>query len=169
MNTTMSQDPQPIALLDLPPEILTSVFLFLPDKSILTCKRVNHYLEDLISSSVEVQYALHSSLTTLVDNPHSPFSAQERLAKLRSKECSWEEMTINFTKSIQIPFPTSGIYDLTGGVYLLGDTSLKVLHYVTLPSQPNQEIIWQKLRTEEMIIDMGLCVYEHDLLAVITT
>jgi hypothetical protein len=165
----MSQDPQRLSVLDLPPEILTTILLFLPVHSILRCKRVNHYLANLISNCAEIQYSLCARLATQLDNPKCPLSAKERFSQLSARESRWEEMTINFQKSIKVPFLTSGIYDLTSGVYLLGDASRMALHYTYLPNRPDEEVVWKELRTEQTIIDMGFCVYEHDLLAVITT
>jgi hypothetical protein len=63
---------------------------------------------------------------------------------------------------------------LTGGVYLLGDATRRTLHYTYLPNKDDVlkdgEIEWKgkEVRMEHMIIDMGLNVYENDLLAVIT-
>lgn len=156
-----------MALLDLPPEILTHILLCLPTASVLRCKRLNQYLQNLISQSVELQYHIRRGLSELLDNPHCKLSVSERLDCLL-KENRWEELDLNFKESFHIPFTTSGIYDLTGGIYLLGNVSRKVLHYIYLPSEPNQEVEWKEVRLDKTIIDMGLCVYEHDLLAVIT-
>lgn len=158
-----------MTLADLPLEIVTHILLFLPIPSVLRCKAVNHYLRDLISNSVEVQYYIHRSISAQLDNPRCELSIVERLHQLLLREGNWQDLSFNFDGTIDIPFPTSGIYDLTGGIYLLGDASRKVLHYTQLPSEPDQGAEWKEVRLEETIIDMGFCVYEHDLLAVITT
>lgn len=156
-------------LVDLPPEIITHILLFLPSLSILACAKVNQYLHDLISDSVEVQYYIHRSMSGQLDNPYSTLSISDRLENLLIRESRWEELYVNFEQIIDVPFASSGIYDLTGDIYLLGSASRRVLHYIYLPSEPNQKVEWKELHSPHTIIDMGLCVYEHDLIAVITT
>lgn len=104
-----------------------------------------------------------------LDNPNSNLSVNDRLMQLTTKDSRWEQLSLNFSKSVNVPFPTSGIYDLTGGIYLLGDSSRKGLYYTYLPNKPDEEVQWKVVRTDQTILDMGLCVYEHDLLAIITT
>ncbi|XP_006463004.1 hypothetical protein AGABI2DRAFT_186799 [Agaricus bisporus var. bisporus H97] len=160
-------------LLHIPPEILTQVILLLPLKSIIVCKQVNHYIHSLISESVEIRYLVQLLLSEYVDNPHSSLSTNERLALLEKRNRS-KGIDARVRKRFKIPFVVSGIYDLTGGIYLLGGPRRKSLHYMYLPDKadfPNyEEIEWRgkEIRMEYTIIDMGLSVYENDLLAVIT-
>ncbi|EKM79712.1 hypothetical protein AGABI1DRAFT_59449 [Agaricus bisporus var. burnettii JB137-S8] len=160
-------------LLHLPPEILTQVILLLPLKSIIVCKQVNHYIHSLISESVEIRYLVQLLLSEYVDNPHCSLSTNERLALLEKRNRS-KGIDARVRKRFKIPFVVSGIYDLTGGIYLLGGARRKSLHYMYLPDKANfpnyEEIEWRgkEIRMEYTIIDMGLSVYENDLLAVIT-
>ncbi|KXN81081.1 hypothetical protein AN958_06125 [Leucoagaricus sp. SymC.cos] len=166
----MSQHTQSTFLLDLPPEILTHILLFLPSTNVLTCHLVNRYLHKLITGSVEIRYYLAGQLTGQIDNPRSTLDIAERLDRLAKREKRWDYIEPTFAKTkVDVPFFTSGIYDLTGGVYLLGESSRKVLHYMYLPTTPDEEVVWKEVRTKHPIIDMGLCVYEHDLLAIVTT
>ncbi|EKM77109.1 hypothetical protein AGABI1DRAFT_77888 [Agaricus bisporus var. burnettii JB137-S8] len=160
-------------LLHLPPEILTQVVLLLPLKSIVVCKQVNHYIRSLILDSVEIRYLVQLLLLELVENPHCSLSIHERLSILEKRNRS-KGIDARLRKRIRIPFQKSGIYDLTGGIYLLGDATRTSLHYMHLPDKVDlsndEEIEWRgkEVRMEHTIIDMGLNVYEHDLLAVIT-
>ena len=158
-------------LIDLPPEILVRIFLFLPIPGLLACQGVNHYLSNVISSSIELQYALHCKSATQLDtdNPQCLLSFKERLTLLLAKEARWKELNQRFHSTANISFLTSGIYDLSGGVYLLGDVSRRTLHYTYLPNDSDQKLVWKSLSTDHLIIDMGLCVHEHDLIAIVTT
>ncbi len=158
-----------LTLVDLPPEILTHILLLLPSPSVLACAKANRYFLDLISDSVEVRYHIHRSISGQLNNPYSKLPIYDRLVELLVRERRWEEISADFERTIDVPFPSSGIYDLTGGIYLLGSVSRKVLHYFYLPSEPGEEVEWKELRLPHTIIDMGLCIYDHDLMAVITT
>ncbi len=158
-----------LTLVDLPPEILIRILLLLPSPSIFACAKVNRYFLDLIADSVEVQYHILCNISGKLDNPSSKIPIYDRLVELLVRERRWEEFSLDVERTIDIPFPSSGIYDLTGGIYLLGSVSRRVLHYFYLPSEPGEEIEWRDLRLPHTIIDMGLCVEEHDLMAVITT
>lgn len=158
-------------LIDLPPEILVRIFLFLPLPGLLACQGVNNYIYNVITSSIELQYALHCKSATQLDtdNPHCLLSFKERLTLLLAKESRWKELNHRFHTTANIPFLTAGIYDLSGGVYLLGDASRRALHYSYLPNDSDQKLVWKSLTTDHSIIDMGLCVHEHDLIVIITT
>lgn len=158
-------------LINLPPEILVRIFLFLPLPGLLACQGVNYYLYNVISSSIELQYALHCKSATQLDtdSPHCLLSSKERMALLLDKEARWKELNHRFHSAANISFLTSGIYDLSGGVYLLGDVSRRTLHYTYLPNDSDQKLVWKSITTDHSIIDMGLCVHEHDLIVIITT
>lgn len=158
-----------LVLTDLPPEILTNIFLLLPSTSVLACARVNRYLQEVISASVEVQYHVHRNISGQLDNPSSEYPICDRLVDLLVREHRWGEFHINFERIIDVPFPSSGIYDLTGGILLLGSASRKALHYIYLPGELDEELKWKELHSPHTIIDLGLCVYEQDLIAVVTT
>ncbi|XP_006455559.1 hypothetical protein AGABI2DRAFT_153436 [Agaricus bisporus var. bisporus H97] len=123
---------------------------------------------DNIKPLLENAQEVHAGL-----NPHCSLSIHERLSLLEKRNCS-KGIDARLRKRIKIPFQTSGIYDLTGGIYLLGDATRTSLHYMYLPDKVDlsndEEIEWmgKEVRMEHTIIDMALSVYENDLLAVIT-
>jgi len=86
-----------------------------------------------------------------------------------------------FRKPIQVcvPFDSTGIYDFTGGAFLLGRRLNSASRrptvgysYVSLPSfseEENQkEVQWMGLNLGIPILDVGLAVHEHDLIAALT-
>ena len=157
-------------LFDLPPEILIRILLYLPLPTLLTCHSVNRHLHDLVSGSAEIQYALHCGFAMQLntDNPLCLVSVKERLTQLSTREMQWQKFTCDSQNTTNIAFRTSGIYDLSGGIFLLGHASRRMLHYTYLPSTSDEQVVWKSIATDHLIIDMGLCVYEHDLIAVIT-
>ena len=102
------------------------------------------------------------------DNPLCLVSVKERLTQLSTREMQWQKFVCNSQSTTDIPFKTYRICDLSGGIFLLGDASRRMLHYTYLPSTSDEQVVWKSIATDHLIIDMGLCVYEHDLIAVIT-
>jgi hypothetical protein len=160
-------------LLHLPPEILNQIFILLPLESIVVCKRVNRYIRSLISASVEIQYLVQRLLSGHVENPYCSLSVRERLALLEQRNrTKWSD--IGSRLKIKLPFRDLGTYELTEGVYLLGDITRRTLQYMYLPDKDDLpkdgEIEWKgkEVRMEDMVVGLGLNVYENDLLAVIT-
>ena len=77
----------------------------------------------------------------------------------------------------------SGIYDLTGGVLLLGERQANQsavgtdnVHTVKLQSafdrhddnKLSSDSLWQKIDVGRQVIDVGLAIQEHDLIAIVT-
>ncbi|KAF8258992.1 hypothetical protein EI94DRAFT_1752770 [Lactarius quietus] len=104
------------------------------------------------------------------------------LSKAPSSSAEREEAwaSLDFRKSVQVtvPFESTGIYDFTGGALLLGtrlhNTSRRpTIGYscVTLPSlssTEDQKLKWRELSLGIQILDVGLAVHEHDLIAALT-
>lgn len=155
--------------LDLPTELIVRICLLLNPPDLLSCQLTSKILHDIIQRSVIIQYhcALHAASAD--DNPNCPLSLSERLALLRRGSKAWKILEPNFIQTIPVAHDPSGIYDLTGGTYLLGNYARLELHYVQLPNSPEERSVWRTINVDRRIIDMGLSVYEHDLLAVITT
>jgi len=80
-------------------------------------------------------------------------------------------VNIDFRKKIQVTHDPSGIYDVGGGIYLMGDKDKRTLHFLELPKTEREaeEMKWNNIKVEKCLIDMALSVYEHDLVAVVTT
>ena len=155
-------------LLNLPTELVVHILLYL-DTDIASCRLTCTYLDNVVRDSVVLQY--HTALigARATDNPCSDLPLSKKLEQLKDGEKAWAVLKPTSITTIPVKHNTSGIYDLTGGVYLLGNQSRRDLHYVRLPSHPGEEPEWSTIHVGRTIIDMGLCVYEHDLIAVVTT
>jgi len=77
-----------------------------------------------------------------------------------------------------VPFETTGLYDFTGGAFFLSrkhycanrETTMGY-SYIALPSISNtqdQKLKWKDFSLETEMLDFGLAVHEHDLIAVLT-
>ncbi|KDR70836.1 hypothetical protein GALMADRAFT_254444 [Galerina marginata CBS 339.88] len=80
--------------------------------------------------------------------------------------------------------PNGIVYGLTGGIYLLGDAEHTALYWIMLPGKAelldDKQPSWNKIDLEALrhhpdsdgrerrIVNTGLCIYEHDLVAIIT-
>ncbi|KAF9448680.1 hypothetical protein P691DRAFT_729223 [Macrolepiota fuliginosa MF-IS2] len=156
-----------VTLLELPPEILIRILLGLPFTSVVICRRVNRYLQILISESAEVQYRIHLGISGLVDNPSCNLPVSERLSRLLAKERRWEDVNFDFNKIIDVPFqfPYYHTRLITG--FFSGITANEI-HCMETPSAPDWEAKWRRVSPGKRIISTGTCVYEHDLHVLIT-
>ncbi|KAJ7698177.1 hypothetical protein B0H14DRAFT_3529054 [Mycena olivaceomarginata] len=168
-------DPGCFRLLDLPPEILAYIFTFLPNAALHTARQSCHFLSAFITSSVELQYQMAVEVAQVTDNPTSPIPISERLARLRAREEAFGEVNATWKVSVSVPFPASGLYELSGGMFWLGEVNRKALRYIELPSRPAEEgappMEWGRIALpskESVIIDFGLGIEEHDLIAMVT-
>lgn len=161
-----------MALLDLPNELIIQILSHLPHKDLITCQLLNNAFYTTIKTSVLLQFQIALSTFKATDNLSCPLSVSERLQALKSSEDAWTFLRKDFVRRIAVNFEVSGIYDLTGGVFLLGNATRTALHYIKLPSSIEDDVKWKKIQMdlgEGTIIDAGFSLYEHDLLAVITT
>jgi len=103
----------------------------------------------------------------------------DRLCILERREEAWA--VLDFRKPIQVcvPFDSTSIYDFTGGAFLLGTRLYSASRrptvgysYVSLPSLSEEEsqkgVEWMGLNLGIQILDVGLAVHEHDLIAALT-
>ncbi|KAJ3484819.1 hypothetical protein NLJ89_g11951 [Agrocybe chaxingu] len=156
-------------LLQLPCEIILNVFNYLPLHDLQTCRCTNKALHILIRDSVVLQYKMALETAQAEDNPCSLAPYSEKLEDLRASEEAWSMVKPKFAVQIPVQHHPSGIYDLTGGAYLLGNIDRKTLHYLKLPRTLRDDRSWRSVTVDRTIIDMGLCVFEHDLIVIITT
>ena len=165
-----------MALLDLPNELIIQILSHLNHQDLIACQLSNSALYTAIKASVVLQLQIALSRFKAIDNLSCPLSVSERLQALKDSEDAWTFLRQDFKRRITVNFEVSGIYDLTDGVFLLGNASRTALHYIKLPSSIDDDVGWKKIqlncgpiRGEGTIIDMGFCIQEHDLLAVVTT
>lgn len=154
--------------LDLPFEIILKILSLLSPIELSTCQLVNKYLNVIISKSLTLQYRTALELAKADDNPCSVVSLPQKLEEIQSSEAAWATLQPNFIVSLPVKHRTSGIYDLSAGTYLLGNADRMALQYLRLPTQADDPLNWRKITLNKTIIDMGFCVFEHDLIAIFT-
>ncbi|OBZ77956.1 hypothetical protein A0H81_02072 [Grifola frondosa] len=105
-----------------------------------------------------------------------------KLRLLRGREQAWRRLDLPEVTSIPVRHSPSGIYDLTRGVFLLGERSrqssrrstdgLKFIKISSIGANGTERgdghISWSTIKLERPIIDIGLSAQEHDLIAVVT-
>lgn len=158
-----------VSLFDLPTELLIRIFCDLNSSDLVSCQLTHSSLCNIITESVVLSYRKALDSAGFEDSPHSKIIISERLALLNAQENAWLNIRPNFKQIVKINHSPSGIYDVTGGIYLLGDRTRRALHYVTLPTEPSDVARWNKIDLGQNIIDMALAIYEHDLIAIVTT
>ncbi|KAG5651944.1 hypothetical protein H0H81_006828 [Sphagnurus paluster] len=156
-------------LLLLPPELTVRIISLLDLRDILKIKRVHSTFRDYVKSFNTLQYRIATLSAGVENNQHSTVSISDRLEVLNSLQLGWARGNVDFKKTVPVLHQPSGIYDLKGGVYLLGDVDRRTLHYFTLPCTPDDEVVWKKIEIEKLFVDIGLAIYEHDLIAVFTS
>jgi hypothetical protein len=112
------------------------------------------------------------------DDLRPGLSYPERLLLLQRREEAWANLDFHKNVQVTVPFESTGIYDFTGGAFLLGtrlhSTSRRPTigySYLTLPSltsTEDQKLEWRGLSLGIQILDVGLAVHEHDLIAALT-
>lgn len=117
-----------------------------------------------------LQYHITKQIAAIEDSQYGcDVPVSDRLVLLNSREKGWERFRIDFKRSIPVELHASGIYDLSSGVYLLGGQGKCQIHYCVLPKRETDEVRWEAIKVERPLIDIGLALYEHDLIAVVTT
>jgi hypothetical protein len=165
--------------LELPGELLIQILSQLTLGELLSCKCVNRLLNEIVEESVVLQYVIETEAAGVRDNPRSHLATAERLDRLRRREDAMTRFRISHIRTVPVQIPTSGIYDLSGGVYLLGTaaphdrsvtTGINCLRFQTIAETPE----WSEIKigfekTGRRIIDIGLALQEHDLIALVTS
>ncbi|KAF8054232.1 hypothetical protein FPV67DRAFT_1132241 [Lyophyllum atratum] len=155
-------------LLDLPPETIVRILCYLDLQDLVSVTRTSRALHSINAFQV-LQYRFALQAAGLEDNPDSSLVVAERLALLKNREEGWSNFSFDFRTTLPIQHMPSGIYDMTGGIYLLGDVNKRTLHYCKLPSKPSDPLTWSRIDIDRPLVDMGLSIYEHDLIAIVTT
>ncbi|CAL1712229.1 unnamed protein product [Somion occarium] len=166
-------------LLDLPPELLIRIFLLFDNPGdVLACSRTNRNVYTLVVEDVRIQYHIETLAARVTNNPKCMLPIAERLARLKRREAAWRDLSVRRSTTVPISYSPTGIYDLSGGVYFLGErqhigqlaTLTRSLRWIRLPSveedREEREIQWNKIDVGKDIADLGLALDEHDLVAV---
>lgn len=156
-------------LLDLPTELIVKILLYISPHDLVACQLTGKFLRCIVQTSLQLQYASALEVAGVENNLRSTLGLAEKLELLNAREEAWLHPAPNFTKDVRVNHVTSGIYDLTGGVYLLGNTSQRSVHYCVLPSSQSDTVDWKAIKVDRSLIDIGLAIEEHNLIAIITT
>ncbi|KAM6499832.1 hypothetical protein JOM56_005340 [Amanita muscaria] len=172
--TTPDDDntPLPVTIVTLPRELVERILLLLDIESMLTCRLVNREFNEIIQSSILLQYFLACKIAGVVDNPQSPLSYAERFEVLKKREDAWRKLTPVFETTISINRRTSSrICRSTEGVLFLSDDNPKDLNYCHLTSFPQDKPRWIRipghgpaLDWSGILVNFETALYEHDLI-----
>ena len=167
----------PTSLLHIPPELISSILLYLSVHDILSCRRTCRTLYDLCSDS-HWRYLVQMERSAVIDDIRPGLCYPDRLGVLEKREEAWEVLDIRRSVQVSVPFESTGIYDFTGGAFLLGTRLYSASRrptvgysYLSLPSlsdAQDQKLEWKGLSLGIQILDVGLAVQEHDLIAALT-
>lgn len=167
------------SLLDLPPELVIRILLYMSLQDVGCCQLSNSFLCLIITNSPEIQYHLATLIAGVENNDQFELGIHERIERLRSRERGWEELKFEFSQEIQIVDSGYGVYDiLIEGLYFrmctwgVNDASryLEEICYFKMPSKPGEDIHLDKIYFPGPygVLAMAVAAYEHDLLAVVT-
>jgi len=162
--------------LDLPPELLIEILLGLPPSDIVSSAQlVNRYLYSLIQESSHLQYHIETKYAGVEDNPQSNMVSADRLDLLWRSQRAWSDFIVGKQVNLPVRHYSSGLYDLSAGVYVLGelgdtiaDYPTTALRYTNLRVYQGNEP-WARISVGRNIIDFGLAIRENDLIALVTT
>ena len=164
-----------MSLPHIPPELMIRILLYLSPHDIISCRRTCRILYDICSVPV-LRYLVQMERCAVSDDLRPGLGYLERLRILEKREEAWA--TLDFRRSVQVPVPfnPSNTYDLTGGAFLLGtgpssadDEPTVGYSYVSLPSlSEDKKVEWKGFNLGIPILDVGLGVYEHDLIVAVT-
>jgi hypothetical protein len=165
-----------ISLLHIPPELITRILLHLSPHDIISCKRTCRMLYDMCNEPV-LRYLVQMERCAVSDDMRPGLGYRERLRILEKREEAWAMLDFRRSEQVSVPFDATNLYDLTGGAFLQGTmldcTSKRPTGYtfVSLPSlldAQDQKSEWKSISLETQILDVGLAVHEHDLIAILT-
>jgi hypothetical protein len=153
---------------DLPSYVIHEILSLISPIELAACQLVNKQLNVTISESLILQYRFALALAMADDNPSSMIPLPQKHKDIRSSEAAWATLQPKFIASRRVKHRTSGIYDLSAGTFLLGNASRKALQYLQLPTRVGDSLGWRSIILDKSIIGVGSCVFEHDLIAIIT-
>ncbi|KAI0028553.1 hypothetical protein K488DRAFT_89627 [Vararia minispora EC-137] len=161
-----------VGLFDLPAELIDHIISLLPPCDIMrvriTCKRLNNIVE----ASSRLQFILECHACGLIVTLHPSLSSSDRLDRLRQRERNWRSLKEVSSYEVKLPFRPNGIYDLAGGIFILGigDGSSGQYGYLRLLSAGDEmkPPSWNLFTVDAELVDFGLSVYENDLIVLVT-
>ncbi|KDR68971.1 hypothetical protein GALMADRAFT_145992 [Galerina marginata CBS 339.88] len=157
-----------VHLSDLPAELLFSVASYLHFTDIYSLQRTCRSISQVIRSSSQLSYQIELEIAGMKDNPHCALPVTTRLDMLRARERAWASFEYSFLSSLEVPHKSSGLCDLTSGVYFMGkeddDSVTRSVQALRLPHQVNSETEWDIIQFNANIIHCEASL-ENDILA----
>lgn len=129
-----------LEFLHLPPELLVHILSYLPGKDLLFSVQLTcHFLRDVVRTSTSLQYIIELFYAGFENNLLSNVAVAERWEALRRSEEAWSNLTSVRRSTLHVAHASSGLYDLSAGIYVLGERgeegrSSMALRYTYLPS-----------------------------------
>jgi hypothetical protein len=133
-------------------------------------------LYDLCSCPA-LHYLVQMERSAVSDDMRPGLSYFERLRILEKREEAWAMLNFRRTVQVSTPMdPSSGTYYITGGAFLLGTrpscdritVGYSCLSLPSLSDAQDQKLEWKGLSLGIRILQVGLAVHEHDLMAALT-
>lgn len=100
----------------IPVELVIKILLYLSVGDLASCRRVSHTLNDIMTSSHQIQHRSICTLAGVVDNPYATLSLPELRSALARHQTAWDSFKpqhITTAKSTRDYLPTiiqDGIY-----------------------------------------------------------
>ena len=166
------------SLLHIPPELISCILQYLSPTDIISCRRTCRTLHSLCNES-HLRYLVQMERSGVIDDLRPGLCYSDRVGILERREEAWAILDFRSPIQVCVPFDSTGIYDFTGGAFLLGTRLYSASRrptigysYVSLPSlseeEEDKELQWMGLNLGIQILDVGLAVHEHDLIAALT-
>lgn len=170
-------------LQNLPTELIVHIVAYLKANDILSFNLLSRHCHDVISYSVLLQYILELHRCGMEQFHDSALNVQDRRRYLLDRETNWHRLSLDTRQQLQTQFNVSGLYDLSSGVLILGENAVldeqepvfrnlqgRKVHSLELSQlQPPSKPGWEKLEFNARIVDIGLAIDEHDLIASVTS
>ncbi|KIM38660.1 hypothetical protein M413DRAFT_75813 [Hebeloma cylindrosporum] len=154
--------------LELPLEVTLLILLELQPQDLLVCRLVSKHFDNIVRDSLELQYATALVAAKAKNNVYCNLPIAQKFQALHAAQKAWAFLRPRFSKSIPIPYRNLGASLHTGGVYFVVNSTRMHVHYFYLPKKENEDVVWKEVVSEKVIIAVGPCVDEHDLLVLIT-
>jgi hypothetical protein len=176
VSVNAAQTSRSTSLLHIPSELLICILLYLSPRDIISCGRICRRLYGLYRYPA-LRYPVQMERSAVNDEMRPGLGYLERLRILEKREEAWGMLDFRRSVQVSVPFESTSIYDFTGGAFLLGTRTSCVgrfavgCFYVALPSlsdAQDKELEWKGVNLGIKLLDVGLAVYEHDLIAVLT-
>lgn len=161
-----------MSLLKLPQAVIEAIFYNLPATDLFPCLLVNKYLKEIITTSTCLKLKRQLANLGAEINPFASFSPSECLRILDESAQNWTSLTPEFIYSVNVPDEAVGIWNKEGVLFCVRRDRTGILYTPlarTKEESLNTKPVWHSVDLGvHYLINFNLCLYEHDLLAIVT-